>query len=80
MDVYRGRHFRITIHNVCHYDIYLRKLQNVGDVADALVYIGHVRNELFQDPSGAHGSSNETVVNEAHYKPTPDHLNQMAEY
>lgn len=80
MDVHLKRPFYINIANFCKVDANLPNHQKLYEVASAPQRILPRRRERFLYLFGAKANKIDSPVNAVHYKPTPDHLDQIAEH
>lgn len=69
-----------TIANFVRDDVSLSNRQKVGEVASVAQKIVLIKDERFSYPSGANATKSDRKVNAIHYKPTPDHLKEMAKH
>lgn len=80
MDVYPVRPFYITIPYCGKTVVHLRKLQKVGEVANAPEEVVHNKDERISYLFGTKANKNDSSVNAVHYKPTPNRLVQMTKH
>lgn len=59
-------------------NVHLPKHQKVGEVAAAPEKISYIKDESFSYPSDAKVTESDSFINAAHFKATPNRLEQMA--